>query len=178
MSYDRRGDPYPPEDDRPVRRERDSLGSVEVPDLRQRVKQRSPSSFEEQEGEPAPEENERRFFGVRMMDLVFLLVLVVAAIRGTGGGCLPGKGCLRVIAINILGLVMIIAAFYVSAETEMDNSLVTGMGCVGSLICVGGLLSVVFLIFTTFQMMDLDLMEEMESQGDGPLGMIGNLFGR
>ena len=200
-------DDYPPRQNQPPQRENpyrnrraednfqeSSRGDVHVPDLRQRSSSYRRIQQQRQNADPSDplydsgenddaKEGNRRLFGMSGMDLVFLGALLIAAMRGRSGsgggllGCLPGKGCLRAVFINVLGIAMIgtgISAYDGSAESNTLSTALTGGGVLTCLIGAG---SVIVLIWLTIRVMDFGGFDDSGVE-DVTGGLLGSILGR
>ncbi len=206
MSYDnRRGSGYPPDDDRPPRRdrrppsrrdyddyeERDSrrMEGFEVPDLRQRSSRYRARSTEgrdldygddeyiERKAKDTGKKEGRRFFGLSGMDMVFMGALLVAAMRGRGrnSGCLPGRSCLNILLLNIAGVALMIGSIVVYGSDETKGTMAGWMAGGGALLCLAGSGGIILLLWATMRMIDFSGLDDGVDDITG--GIFGSIFG-
>lgn len=120
-------------------------------------------------------------FSLNWQDILFVGLLVLAAARGArnkdGDGCLPGKGCQRVVVLVVLSIGLIGGAIYLASidQNTFSNQFIGGMACVGTILCMGSVGALLLVIFGIVRLVNLDLTPDNAMNEAG--GLLGNVFG-
>ncbi|MBI5929500.1 MAG: hypothetical protein HY862_09340 [Chloroflexi bacterium] len=140
----------------------------------------------------APQRSKTGGFSFNWQDILFVGLLVLAAARGAknrgGDGCLPGKGCMRVVALVITSLALIGGAIYLSSidQNTFSNQFIGGMACVGTILCFASAGTLFLVLFGVLRLINLDMTpDKAMHEAGGLLGggggilneVLGGLFG-
>lgn len=117
-------------------------------------------------------------FGIRGSEFFFLLVLLVAGLRGGDDtrGCLPSRQCLNAAGAIIGGTLLFVGGIYYAAQGGSEQ-LALAAACIGSVVCLGGGGGVIFLLLGIMRAIDFTPGNSLD---DGSLmdGILGGLGGR
>ncbi len=176
-----RRDDYYEEEEAPRRR----AGGLEVPDLRRRSsyygsgrsdRDRYDDNDDYDEDQEPAKPQRKGFLGISGWDWVFVLALLFAAFRGRreGAGCMPGRGCINTLLLNVAGIFLIFGAIYVNDTGRADGSVATALGALGCGACTIGVGGVFLLIWATVRLIDFG---GFDDGGDSD-GLLGSIMGR
>ncbi|MCB9436176.1 MAG: hypothetical protein H6673_04180 [Anaerolineales bacterium] len=183
--------------DDPRYTEQDSrdLGGVRAPDLRQRsqayqkarTQRQRADDFEGDELQGQSRSSVRSFFGnLSTMDMVFFGALFLAAMRGgfrrgsdrnDQRGCMPSRGCINTLGLNLGGIFLIIGSIYLYGEKTIGSNFATALGGLGTVSCCIGMSGIVVLLSIAIRMLDFGGLGE-DAIEDATGGILDNLMGR
>lgn len=186
----------PNDDPRNPEQDPRDMGGVRAPDLRQRsqayqkarAQRQRATDFEGDELQAPPSGSSvRSFFGnLSTMDMVFVGALFLAAMRGgfrrdgsrnDRRGCLPSRGCINTLGLNLGGIFLIIGSIYLYSEETIGSNFATALGGLGTVSCCIGMSGIVMLLSIAVRMLDFGGLGE-DALDDATGGILDNLMGR
>lgn len=186
----------PNDDPRYTEQDPRDMGGVRAPDLRQRSQAYQKARAQHQraadvEGDEPQAKSSgssvRSFLGnLSTMDMVFIGALFLAAMRGgfrrgsnrnDQRGCLPSRGCINTLGLNLGGIFLIIGSIYLYGEKTIGSDLATALGGLGTVSCCMGMSGIVMLLSIAVRMLDFGGLGE-DALDDATGGVLDNLMGR
>lgn len=183
----------PTQGDDPYYDEQPELGGRRAPDLRQRSEayqrarsQRQRVAEVDDELRPPQASSRRSLLGsLSTMDMVFLVALLLAAMRGgfrrdgnrSQRGCMPSRGCINTLGLNLGGIFLIIGSIYLYGEKSISGDVATGLGGLGTVSCCIGMSGVIMLLSIAVRMIDFGSIGE-GSLDDATGGLLDNIMRR